>query len=273
MKNLAELMIAGLVSLGAGMGCAASSDSGPTAGSGNTPGLAGQGNAGSGTAGTGVTGAGGTTATGTGGTNAAAGALGTTTGGSASGSAGAPGTAGSLGASGSGSGTAGGTGDPTSPAGTAAIAITTFSLSGCSQTVALADLDAKANGLTDPKPTQSYAAGTLTVDYTVTGQYAQVGIDFTGDATDLTGCTINATVQATAAPGCGVYAVPFFFDENLGTVAPYDSSGGKFVGEQISDLQTPATMSFTADGAMLTKVGRIGLNFYNCASSVTVGDL
>lgn len=271
MKNWAELLIAGAVSLGAGMGCAASSDSGPT-GSGNTPGLAGQGNAGGG--------AGGTVATGAGGTNAsAAGTTASNTGGGgmSSGSAGTlgSGTGGSPGAAGTSTGTGGtgGSGDPSGPSGTATIAITTFSLSGCTQMAALADLDAKNNGLTDPKPTQSYSAGTLTVDYTVTGQYGQVGIDFTGDSTDLTGCTINATVQATAAPGCGVYAVPFFFDENLGTVAPYDASSSKFVGEQISGLSTPATLTFEADGAMLTKVGRIGLNFYNCASSVTPGDL
>ncbi len=263
MKNWAELMIAGLVSVSAGVGCAASSDSGPT-GSGNTPGLAGQSNASGGSGGTG--------SVSTGGVPGVAGTSASSAGGGGSSSGGSLGASGSTGTVGS-SGTSGSTGDGTGPAGTATISITTFSLSGCSQMAALADLDAKDNGLTDPKPTQTYSAGTLTVDYTVSGQYAQVGIDFAGDATDLTGCTINATVQATAAPGCGVYAVPFFFDENLGTVAPYDMNGAKFVGEQISDLQTPATISFEADGAMLTNVGRIGINFYNCASSVTPGDL
>ncbi len=58
----------------------------------------------------------------------------------------------------------------------------------------------------------------------------------------------------------------------LGLVAPYDASAMKFVGEEVSNLDgAAATISFTAAGTTLSKIGRVGLNIYDCPSSVTVG--
>jgi hypothetical protein len=160
-----------------------------------------------------------------------------------------------------------------SPAGTATISISSFSLTGCSVTATATDLAAKDNGLTAPKPTQSYISGTFTVNYTVTGQYGQVGVDLPMPS-DLSACTISATLSATASPPCGVFAVPFFYDATLGTVAPYDMGKGRFVGEEISDLNgASATINFKASGATLSTVSRVGINVYNCPDSVTVGDL
>ncbi len=165
-------------------------------------------------------------------------------------------------------------GTGTSPIGTAVIDISAFALTGCSQTVSATDLAAKNNGLTAPKPTQSFADGVFTVDYTSAGQYGQVGIDFPDTGVDLTGCTLSVTLSASSWPACGVYAVPFFYDGTLGTVAPYDAGAARFVGEQVSNLNgASASIAFKATGAALTMVGRVGLNVYNCPTSVTVGDL
>jgi hypothetical protein len=152
------------------------------------------------------------------------------------------------------------------------LTVTSFSLTSCSATASASELAAKSDGLTDPKPTQSYANGTLSVDYTVPGQYAQVGVDFTG--ADMTGCGLSVTVRAESWPGCGVYVVPFFYDMAGGLIAPFDTQRMQFVGEEASNQGGGSIdIAFTPAGAMLTAVGRVGLNVYNCADSVIVSDL
>jgi hypothetical protein len=239
-------------------GCAAGSDEAPTPdGSGGTS---------SGTTG-------GSSGTSTGGSSSTTGGSSGTSTGGASGTSGTGGSGGSGGASGSsGSNGTGGSGGSASGVGEAVLTVTSFSLTSCSQSASASELAAQADGLTDPKPTQSYADGVLSVDYTTPGQYAQVGVNFAG--ADMTGCGISVTVRAESWPGCGVYVVPFFYDMTGGLIAPYDTQRAQFVGEEASNQGGDAIdIAFAPAGATLTAVGRVGLNVYNCAESVIVSDL
>lgn len=172
------------------------------------------------------------------------------------------------GGNGSGGGSAGGEG---TAAGLAEIEIESFSLVDCGASTSAALLEAKSDGLTVPKPAQSYAGGTLSIEYTVSGQFGQVGIDF--EDVDMEGCGISVMVKAASSPTCGVYAVPFFYDQEEGLIAPYDAVGERFVGEEVSGLAETATITFAPEQVTLGAVARVGVNFYNCPASVTAGDL
>ncbi len=193
-----------------------------------------------------------------------------TSGGGGSGGSGTAGTAtaGTTGTSGTSS--TGGTTGSTDAAGTAVITVSAFELTSCTQTASVGELEAKNDGLTAPKPTQSFSDGTMTIDYTVTGQYGQLALDFS--EVDMTDCGISVTLSASSWPECGVYAVPFFYDATAALVAPYDSGAMQFVGEEISNQSGAVTMLFQP-GITLAKVARVGINFYNCPDSVVVGDL
>jgi hypothetical protein len=242
-------------------GCAASTEEPPPP----DPSSSGTGGAAGGSGGASAGGSSGTATGGSGGATTG-GSAGATTGGS-SGKSGAGGSSGASGTSGS-----GGTGGTSSGSGAAVLTVMSFSLTSCTQTASAAELAAKSDGLTDPKPTQSYADGTLNVDYTVPGQYAQVGVDFAG--ADMTGCGISVTVRAQSWPSCGVYVVPFFYDMTGGLIAPFDQQRMQFVGEEASNQGGGSIdIAFLPSGALLTAVGRVGLNVYNCAESVIVSDL
>ncbi len=225
------------------------------------------GSGGSNTAGTGPAGTGtGGTSSGSAGTGIAGSGI---TGGTSSGSTGT-GTAGSgtagTGTAGTGSGGTSGNG---TAAGMATITISSFSLTNCSESASVEDLEAKNDGLTAPKPTQSFSAGTLSIDYTVTGQYGQVAVDFS--SVDMTGCGISITLTASSWPTCGVFAVPFFYDATAELVAPYESGAMLFVGEEVSGES--ATIDFVPMDVTMSSVARVGINFYNCPDSVVAADL